>query len=181
MNSSIERFSELSRVVDFLQSIGLEMVQRQSVKGFVNHVRIVAGAIEFDAKCSFADLLHECGHVAIVPAEFRGHLNDDVEESFQKIFELYVDLELDDPRKIAFMQAGDAEATAWTWAAGKKLGLADKQIIRDRDYQGAGADQRLALSMRHHYGIQGLRRSGMCAHKFKFDKQYPEMLRWVQS
>jgi len=125
-------------------------------------------------------LLHEAGHLAIVPADYRSWINDDVEEGIAKIFELsgVQDIHPDHPFSRALIQCSDVEATAWAWAAGKAVGLREKDIIQDHEYGGAGGYVRILLRGKSYLGIHGLVHAGMCL--FPDRGGYPLMQKWIQ-
>lgn len=83
------------------------------------------------------------------------------------------------------MQAGDAEATAWAWAAGKHLGLVEKLVVRDQDYSNDGASVRLGLSLCAYLGINGLAHAGFCAPSRYVAMHtgrpaFPKLSKWLQ-
>src|SRR3546814_16354570 len=72
------------------------------------------------------------------------------------------DLSPDAPEMRAIMQAGETEATAWAFAAGRAIGLPDHVIIEDQDYDGAGGGISFGLALNAYVGIHGMFRGGMC-------------------
>lgn len=168
----------LREVASFLELIGLETEEVAAVPGsFVPCVEIQCGRLRFTPDALPSDLLHEAGHVAIMPANFRRMLTGDLDDVVGQVFEDLIrrGLEPDHPMTRALLQCSDTEATAWAWAAGRHLGLPDDQIITDQDYDGSGAEVRACLKMRCYFGINGLQAAGMCA-----ARHYPSMTRWVQ-
>src|SRR3546814_2335746 len=71
------------------------------------------------------------------------------------------DLSPDAPEMRAIMQAGETEATAWAFAAGRAIGLPDHVIIEDQDYDGEGEGIRFGLALNAYVGINGMVRGGM--------------------
>lgn len=90
------------------------------------------------------------------------------------------------PEAVAAMQCSDPEVTAWAWAAGKHLGLLDREIIDDDEYDGEGHVMRLSLAMNAYAGINGLARAGWCVVRpgalevFRSLPAYPRLVRWIQ-
>ena len=172
----------------FLNSIGLPCVRRPGASGFIVGVEIVHGSIHFDPLVAHVgDILHEAGHIACLSAPFRAVANGNIAGAQRALLEAAsaADLHPDDPRMRAALQTGDAEATAWAWAAGKHLGLKEDLIIRDQDYSNDGASVRLGLSLNAHLGIHGLAHAGFCAtsryvamHTGR--PQFPILSKWLQ-
>jgi len=170
------------RVIQFLLGVGLDVVELPGAAGFCKGVRIAGGALYVDrSNLSPSNLLHEAGHVAVTPGNFRSDLSDDVEDASERMLEKLTKLGIsgcewpENPLFRATLQCGEAEATAWSYAAGVYLGLAPNQIIARSDFNGDGAAMLTALKMRAHFGINGLHHAGMCTRK-----DYPLMRRWVQ-
>src|SRR3546814_15149914 len=86
------------------------------------------------------------------------------------------DLSPDAPEMRAIMQAGETEATAWAFAAGRAIGLPDHVIIEDQDYDGEGEGIRFGLALNAYVGINGMVRGGMC----ESVRAYTAMITWMQ-
>lgn len=176
--------SYAERVMTFFNEIGLPASVRVGASGFTKHIEIVEGAIEADPSAPASSLLHEAGHLAIVPGQFRQLLSGDLGEGMKKIFAVMdeMDLDPDDPLSRAMLQAGDTEATAWAWAAGTYLALPEEVIVADEDYDGEGASIRLMLRMNSYFGINGLSNAGFCKTNPRLSTPlpvYPELVRWM--
>lgn len=175
--------TSLSKAVAFLQAIGIQCTPQVGVTGFLPHCRLDRGTIIYDPNLSPAsNVLHEAGHLAIIPAETRHHASDNLSE-WTKIgaarLESLIDegTHPDDPRIRAYMQTSDPEATAWAFAAGRAAGLDDTDIIRDNEYDGEGAGIRLCLQMTCYIGIHGLRHAGF----LDSIRSFPTLKYWLQS
>lgn len=174
----------LDLVVERLRKFGLQVDLAKGASGFVPGVRIHEGGIVFDPDhAQPSNLLHEAGHLAVIPSQFRALATDDISK-VQKHMISEIDAlfdqdstQIDSPLCRAVMQSGDPEATAWAFAAGREIGVPDEQIILDEEYGGEGQFVRLGLSMNAYVGINGLVASGMCTST----KTYPAMRRWLQS
>lgn len=182
----------LERTFNFLNSIGITVTLQHGVNGFLPGIKINDGKLIIDpVRCPVSNLLHEAGHLAITPSQYRTWMSDDLEqgqkamlEDVQRIVKQTGDV--DGPLYRAAVQTSDVEATAWAWAAGKRLGLDETQIIQDDEYDGQGADLRLQLSMRRYLGINGLQHAGFCATSESAGKYmnlpvYPQLARWLQA
>lgn len=175
------------RVLGFLERIGIEVQRVDTLQGgFVPGIKIVAGCLQASPVATVSDLLHEAGHIAIVPAAYRSMIEADADESTGRIVDKaqLSTLDLQDPLLIRLLQIGDAEATAWAWAAGKYLDIPETLIIRDSDYDGGGAVQRQMLSMGRHFGVHGLQAAGFClvrANPYRSAATvYPQLKYWLQ-
>ena len=167
----------------FLESIGILCWRHRGAGGFLDRVRIVDGQIYFDDDAAVEDLLHEAGHVAVVPKPYRKFATDDLEVVTRLMGKAMEDdlCQVDSRLMRAMMQSGEAEATAWAWAAGKHLGIPAELIISDGSYNGEGAAIRLQLQMRAYVGINGLWHAEMCARPHQKElPQYPALLHWTQ-
>jgi hypothetical protein len=176
----------LLRVVSFLRGIGIPCDIVPGATGFMPGVRIHQGGLQIAPEVALGDVLHEAGHLAVLPGRFRRLANDDV-SVVQKLMMDTVDFTNPDSGEArAALQSGDAEATAWAWAAGEYLELDPSQVIRDRDYGGTGRDVRFALKNRAYLGINGLASGGFCVtrpgplEKLKGLPAYPQLAMWVQ-
>lgn len=181
MPVSAKRAAAVQTVASFIRRCGLsvDQVDHAITDGFVPGVRIRGGVLIVGANAAASTLLHEAGHLAILPGDVRGWASDDLDGVAERMFDWIRSEGLagdpDAPLMRAALQASDPEATAWAWAAGTACGLAPAAIIGDREYDGEGAEIRLMLSARRYVGIHGLHHAGLCGMK-----QYPRMKRWVQ-
>jgi hypothetical protein len=168
--------THLDTVLDFLKGIGLPWVVNDEVLcGFLPRIEIKAGVPHVHPKCPVSNLLHEAGHLACIPAQFRSLVSGDVDASLSTVWGENACYDPDSPLYRALIQCSDPEATAWAWAAGVAVGLPAEVIIKNGEYQRDGCAVRSALGGRAWCGINGLAHAGMCALK-----EYPKMLRWVQ-
>lgn len=175
----------LSKVIDFLNQIGLKTTLVENINGFVNHCRIIEGTLEVDARCRASGLLHEAGHLAPLPAQYRCLFSGNVSRGQKAMLDAITELNLhpDHPLYRAAIQSSEAEATSWAWAAGKHLGIPDELIIQDDEYNGDGEVERLRLQFGRHYGINGLHHAGFCKVSASSPKPlpvYPSLAFWLQ-
>lgn len=168
------------KVKSFLQSIGISVTQGKVPRtSFLPNVIIKNGCLIYDDKIEVSDLLHEAGHVAIVPAKYRAICNGDMDKSMLRVWakaERAGETKFDSPIYWQLIQASECEAIAWAWAVGKHLGLLEAEIIPDHHYDMTGVVQRAKLAAKQHFGINGLRASGM----IESVKKYPHLTRWTQ-
>lgn len=173
-------------VIHFLTDIGLKVYTQPGAEGFVLHVSIIEGALNVDPRASASNLLHEAGHLAVCPTRYRHYLSGDLELGFEKAFCEVDEMNLDPQDALIrnLLQAGETEATAWAWAAGLASGIPEELIIQDKDYDGAGAEIRLMLSMKAYCGINGLSNAGFChtrAWPGNTGSEFPSLNFWLQA
>lgn len=172
------------RLYKFLNNIGIATHITYDSKSFLNLIRIKDGELLIHPKCTIAHILHEAGHLAILPGRFRKYANDDLSNVMNKMSNEIDFSNPDSQEARAFMQTGDCEATAWAWSAGKHLNISEKIIISNKNYDKTGADIRLALSANSYFGINGLSAAGFCSvRKFSNYRNlpiYPNLIKWIQ-
>lgn len=148
------------------------------------------------------DLLHEDGHIAILPSRFRPFATGDVDDAMKPHFEAYMAEHSfidedgnEDPVIRGMLQARETEAIAWSWAAGKHLGVPEEEIMPDdgvftigydpdRANEPGGAETRDSLRFSQYLGINGLQAAGMTATNVMKIRDgvpgFPAMLKWMQ-
>jgi hypothetical protein len=109
--------TDLERIVEFLTAIGLE-VRLEQIEGqtVLPGLTVDHGALVVDETLLAhpGDLLHEAGHLAVVPGAERGALT--------------VDMGTDGGNEMA--------ALAWSYAAARHLRLAPEVVFHDDGYRG---------------------------------------------
>lgn len=173
------------RAMQFLSKIGIAVQVAPSASGFIEHVEVVNGGLHVDPRAPASGLLHEAGHLAIVPTGFRHLLSGDLDAGMAQIFEHLdgMQLEPDSHLQRAMLQTGDAEATAWAFAAGRAIGLPDDLIIQDDEYSGEGRFIRSALAGSAYVGINGIAHAGFCVRRatpYRPLPVYPALAYWLQ-
>lgn len=181
------------RVCEALNEIGIETTFVESfgedAKPFLDNVRIVNGTLHIIPACDASNVLHEAGHLAIIPRRYRAMANDDLDVLTKYMLddlENYYDEGPDSPIYRAVIQCSDTEATAWSFAFGRHIGIPDEEIIKDDQYPDengvpTGAEVRKCLAMRAYMGINGLAHAGFCStNRFGRLPVYPQMAYWTQ-
>lgn len=179
---------KLARVCEALARIGIPVVADPEAAGFLPGVRIEKGGLRVAPGCAVGDVLHEAGHLAIIPRCYRGRADNDVSRVQREMLEDMTQRNepADSPLYRAVLQTSDPEATAWAYAFGKHLGLADEDIIEDHSYPdetgvGTGAEVRSALAMNYYVGINGLAHAGFCSVRgLGRLPRYPQLAHWTQ-
>lgn len=157
------------RIIGFLRQIGIDVQEGELPPGsFLPGVRITRGGLLVDLQQLLwpGDLLHEAGHLAVVPAAVRAALDDALQEAPDVQY------------------GGEIEATAWAWAASRYLGLDAAVLFHDGGYRGHAAGLRLSFEMGVFLGVSGLVHTGMTT--FSRDATqtglpaYPQMRIWLR-
>jgi hypothetical protein len=175
----------VAKAMDFLNGIGLPISVVPGATAFLELIRVVDGRLEIDPACPVSNVLHEAGHLAVVPSQFRHLMTGDLDEGTRLMFAEInkMGLEPDDPLSRAAMQAGECEATAWAWAAGEHLGIPPEVIILDSEYENDGEEMRDMLMARQYFGINGLMHAGFCVTRANPRRKlpvYPNLAHWLQ-
>ncbi len=157
------------QIVDFIASIGLE-VRKETLADdtFLPGIRIVDGAIVVDeGRLAYpGDLLHEAAHLAVVPADIRAGLTDNVRESHPE------------------QDSGEAESLAWSYAAALAAGIDPQVVFHPRGYKGRSAGLLMNFQMGVPIGVSPLAEVGMTASPARALEQgvapFPHMSRWLR-
>src|SRR3546814_16514922 len=78
------RADEISATVDFLRNIGLELIEADDANGFLDTIKIDAGKLYYQpGKTSPANILHEAGHLAVLPAKYRSRAGECIDDTLR--------------------------------------------------------------------------------------------------
>lgn len=159
--------NELTRqIVRFLTGIGIEVVSARLVEQtFLPGISVQEGKLLVDeSKLLYpGDLLHEAGHLAVVPAETRTQLSGEVVvPGFN-------------------MDLVEAQAIAWSYAASLHLGLDAKVVFHESGYRGQASGLLRNFELGVCPGAAGLEQMGMTrvGASGEGDK-YPRMTKWLR-
>jgi hypothetical protein len=152
------------RIVAFLRDIGLSVCAGE-VAGptILPGILVEHGALKFDpGRLRFpCDLLHEAGHLAVVPPERRAAMHHDVGS---------------DPGE-------EMMAIAWSYAAARHLGI-DPALLFHDEYKGGGAAILGAFTDGGGFGVPILQWVGMTCDARRARAEggapYPHMRRWLR-
>jgi len=175
-------------IVAFLREIGLPVdVGPFGAAGFLPGVTIVDGVLRIDPDHLYVsgDLLHEAGHMAIVPARLRRRLGTNLEESLRDLV-----AGDDDPLAALALQHTETMAIAWSFAALRTLGLPPAVIFYAGGYKMEAEQQQHFISLLdsgNYFGIAHLASVGMtgpCGIMALLQQNglppYPQMTKWLQ-
>lgn len=169
----------ITKAANFVASLGISIEIVPGVSGFLPGIRIVDGGLEYDPNVtSSADILHEAGHLAVLPARYRADAQSDIDDMISGMLDhASQHYTIDSPELRAAMQSGECEATAWAFAAGKHLGLSPTETIEPNGYEGDGLGVHRNLELKAYLGINGLIHGGMCQSR----REFPTLTRWLQN
>lgn len=157
------------RLIAFLRDIGLRVDEEPlATPGFLPGVAVRAGGLVVDRGALRwpGDLLHEAGHLAVMPEALRP----------------VQDGALHDCEHVP--HAGEAEATAWAYAAACAVGLSARELFHAGGYHGYGEGLAMTYACGVYPGLHGLMQAGM-AHGMTEAQTlgvaaYPWMRRWLR-
>lgn len=161
-------------IFDFIAGIGLTIGESELPDDtFLPGIALRAGALSVDPPKLLwpGDLLHEAGHLAVLPAEIRATAHDDLVDA--------LDIE----------HAGEQEAMAWAYAATVAIGIPATVLIHPGGYKGRSADILTMYAFGIYPGLRGLCRLGLAASpgfgsaldaEGNAQPHYPQMLRWLR-
>jgi hypothetical protein len=167
--SAISSHQLAERIICFLHEIGID-VELTVLTGtlFLPGILVQNGKLLVDQRQLDypGDLLHEAGHLAVVPASLRGHLSGEVSLPGVNI------------------DAIEAQAMAWSYAALTKLGLDPGTVFHEGGYKGQSESLLLNFSLGVFIGVSSLQEWGMTATAERAStlgvQPYPHMLRWLR-
>ncbi|HEX8248014.1 MAG TPA: hypothetical protein VF599_07570 [Pyrinomonadaceae bacterium] len=158
------------QIAEFLIGIRLEVIARNLDKNtFLSGIFIENGKIFVDeSKLAFpGDLLHEAGHLAVVPKDLRAHLSDEIA--------------LPDEFNI---DAVEVASIAWSYAAALHLDLNPRVVFHEGGYKGNSESLLMNFSLGVYIGVNTLENAGMTATGENARRlgvsPYPQMLKWLR-
>lgn len=158
-----------SRCVDFLSGIGIHVIFRKiNAPCFLPGLRIENGSIVVDRECLKypGDILHEAGHLAVVPGEERASLSGDVIAAR------------------IHREAEEMMAIAWSYAACMHLQIDPLFVFHDDGYKGGGSYIAENFRQQQYFGLPMLQWTGMALDQKTAAASglpsYPVMLKWLR-
>lgn len=167
-------------IVGFIAGIGLPVSEAALPPDtFLPGIAVRDGGLVVDpARLRWpGDLLHEAGHLAVLPAGLRATVGEDVGA--------HAGLEHAGLEQAGPEHAGEPEAMAWAYAAAVALALPLEVLIHDGGYGGKSADLLRMYAFGVYPGLRGLCASGMAAAPGFTpdcgDLHYPQMRHWLRA
>jgi hypothetical protein len=159
----------LEKCIVFIQSIGIPVVSdTTSGADFLPGLSVEDGAIILDKeKLQYpGDILHEAGHIAVVPAAERNTLN---------------------AGSIAKRKDREAEemmAIAWSYAACVHLAIDPHFVFHDDGYKGGGSYIADSFAGKQYFGLPMLQWIGLTYDEKNATEKgaapYPAMIKWLR-
>jgi hypothetical protein len=183
--------TDINKILNFFDEIKIKYEFAQDIKeSFVPHIKIKKGVIHFDyAKVLVLDLLHEGGHLALIPEKYRHFFDNNLYKGFQDYAKEIKKLPFDHPAINLLTCCDDNQVTAWAWAVGVKLELKAEDVIPDFSYENKGQELRESLELKNPMGYIGVAKLqyGGYTNKYNAAKQkiypnevfYPNMIFWT--
>lgn len=183
----------LEPIVAFLRGIGMEIVYGDGARdGFLPGVNIHAGVIHIDPESMIGagDLLHEAGHIIVVPRRFWPRLGTDLQVDIENLLAEETGPDgAADPELTRAARQGEFMSQAWSYAVTRHLGLPVECVFFPGAYQHhqyEGSHPMLVWIERGtHYGPLGLAQAGMTGFSGMFSHmgdnglpEFPHMTRW---
>lgn len=166
---NISKESLINCLTEFIRSVGIEVTFGPlDDTSFLPGIAIEQGAITIDTDrlAHPGDLLHEAGHIAVVPLAERTSLN---------------------PETLGARPNHPAEemmAMAWSYAACVHLGLHPKIVFHDEGYKGGSDNLLQSFTSSMPVGTPMLQYTGMSLNATLAEeagvKPYPHMIRWTR-
>ena len=156
------------RIMGFLSDIGIEVHATTLVgETFLPGIRLEKGRLLVDhTRLTYVgDLLHEAGHVAVVPPEVRADLSGDAA----------ADGRFD-------MTSVEIAVIPWSFAAAVAIDLDPRVVFHAGGYRGRSEGLLRTFALGVYPGVHVLQAAGMCATGARAEAlgvaPYPHMLRW---
>ena len=154
----------VDQIVNFLIRIGIEATKTSlQQQTFLPGVSVHRGAILIDeTKLLYpGDLLHEAGHLAVMPAEQRKQAQDNVSKKASE----------------------EMMAIAWSYAALLHLGLEPSVVFHDGGYRGWSEALIENFTQGRYIGVPMLQWIGITVDEKRAKevgiKPYPNMIKWL--
>lgn len=166
LNTAIE---ELEKCIVFLEGIGIRVHSKELGEGqFLPGLSIENGSITIDRETLKypGDILHEAGHIAVVPAADRPMLNAGSMEHREN------------------REAEEMMAMAWSYAACIHLGIDPHFVFHDQGYKGGGSHIANNFINKRYIGLPMLQWVGLTVDEKNAEllniAPYPHMIKWLR-
>jgi len=165
LSKSIFKNDTLNRIIVFLDEIGIEVLPASLPDNtFLPGTNIAGGKIWVDESklLSPGDVLHEAGHLAVVPSNEREILAES---------------------DAINAPGNELAAIAWSWAALKYLDIDPSVVFHNQGYKGGANSIIENFSNNRYFGVPVLQYRGLCYEPQMAFKNglppYPSMLKWT--
>jgi hypothetical protein len=167
--NSLKSKQALQKCISFLKDIGITVTYRKVPSGsLLPGISIEEGCIFIDEDSLMfpGDILHEAGHIAVVPAAERITLNEEVIGKRQD------------------REAEEMMAIAWSYAACLYLQLDPYFVFHDEGYKGGGSYIADNFKEKKYFGLPMLQWIGLAADEKNAATlkvhPFPKMIKWLR-
>jgi len=164
----------VDNIVAFISFCGIEVCfETISEQTFLPGMTIRRGTLVIDTdKLKYpGDLLHEAGHIAVVPAAVRKNLSDNINDTV-----------LADGSSLAD-GATEMAAIAWSYAACRHLEIDPLVVFHENGYKGGAAEIAHNFNQGRYFGVPLLNWYGMTNYTsnspVSLTDGYPKMINWL--
>ncbi len=161
--------TQTERMAAFIRAIGIDVIETAlTEETFIPGIYIAEGKLLVDEAHLLypGDLLHEAGHIALIPANQRKYATDNV-ENIEEIGDAY-----------------EVESIAWSWAAVVELGIDPAILFHNHGYKGNAQPLLQSFQLGVYPGLKRLEDFGMA---YTHDtaaklgtKPFPAMQKWLR-
>lgn len=184
----------LEPIVAFLRGIGMQVEYGEGGRdGFLPGVNIRAGALHVDPETlkGPGDLLHEAGHIIVMPRQYWPLLNRNVQTDIDTILADQTARDgTADPILTRAARQGEFMSQAWSYAVVQHLGLPQECLFFPGSYQYdkfEGTHPMQAwIEQGTHFGLINLAQAGFTGYAGMFAYMgnnglapFPQMARWT--
>lgn len=193
MSEQAEKY--FTSLQSFLSSIGISLTYNpEQPGGFFDDVALEKGSLIINTitNITIGRALHDAGHIAIVPIQFRHLLTGSAhnkkirkeQTEYIKTHPIQITYMEEDPICRAIIQNDDTTATAWSYAAAIAAHIPTEIVFADPEaYDGEGEGIHRMLKETAYFGINSLASMGMTClpmlAKHRKMQPFPHMLRWT--
>lgn len=166
-----DRQAIIDKIIGFIQGIGIEVetASLTDTETFVPGIRIEKGRLLYDpANMKYpGDLLHEAGHIAVMPSAERHLYSGDVKEDVKED-----------------IMGDEIAAILWSFAASNAIGLPLEVVFHPDGYRGASDWHIQNFKNKTYLGLPLLVWMGFTYDLHSTDPEkppFPQMRRWLRA
>jgi hypothetical protein len=161
--------AQTEQMAAFIRSTGIEVVETVLTEAtFIPGIYIAEGRllVDEDKLLYPGDLLHEAGHIALIPAVLRRFASGNV-GAIEAIGDSY-----------------EVESIAWSWAAVVELGIDPQHLFHNTGYKGHAQPLLFSFQMGVYPGLKRLEEFGMAYSPIRAAElglsPFPAMHKWLR-
>lgn len=167
---------QLRQVADWLRHIGIPVtIGERFEPPFNSGLWVESGGVVYDPTVAHVgDLLHEAGHLAVLPSSVRQEITaGDIDSAAGPLIYSMLAADPRDETALASIQTGDEGVIAWSWAAAIEAGVPPRVTLTNGFFDPTVRENTHQWLVSGEFsGIAKLRVAG-------FTDQWPKMKRWL--